>query len=823
MDTLTYCTGESEAVLCKSLYPLSKTSATQYSKYIRPVVTECRKLLCMNVKQPNAIRLLSRQGKYTDTMLKAESIRHLSSTESHPTHPLLFFAVGGEELAILSPQILATGELSVSVKESSYGEELYAATAGDIGKVFVLGQNHLFEANETTGEVLKTINLTPKTVVKYPAFDYHHKANLVVLPAKNTHLDLISLQTHKSVLSKAWEPHTDAVPIFARFFHVHMFEEEKDSGSVYMVTAARNNSELRFWFFNTETQRFNLKQEITVVDEDNKSTPPAGEFEISITPSEEYIILTSQQHAFAVVIELHRTLFKVHRMTTWKTQGPALCCATSIGKVAESAQSKSVSYELFVTFRTQEGFFQAMLDSNKLMGASNTTSSINDKTSAVDSISNWFGKLSSTDTTDKFTEMSNRAGNNTQLTAVSSSLLGDNKIANTISETSAGKVVRQQAVKICEQLLQFDSDLANAQKSASDNLRMFQDSRFREEAQSIGRQFATRNQGRLQWTPSSRVPGVPDQRLEPCMMSEQQQELLQSITNFVNEIEGGSAAATSAALKALLHKHLKNSVEKVLLHQDHLDATGMSASNISSTAAAKQFRADVEASSRQMLATLRGLHTPMKTILDASSKETLSVVQQARSFAASIKKGLAELKHELAEVKTSLATLHSSAKPAPMDSDTLVTCAVSQAETGDWAGALTMLLESSDLYALLKFLESNVCQENMSVLTMPNTLTLPLFLSLCLQLTFELNGDPGAILQRISMLHHFYVNWDDSLKNMKEQASKDSRHAKAFELTKRELRTVQGYLGAIDIMVLDRKNKNKYRLVKKLIDDVLEN
>ncbi|CCW61818.1 unnamed protein product [Phytomonas sp. EM1] len=824
MDTLAYCTGESGAIPCKSVYPLSKTSATQYSKDNRPVVTECRKLLCMNVKQPNAIRLLSRQGKYTDTMLKVESIRHLSSTESHSSHPLLFFAVGGKEFAILSPQILATGELSVSVKESLFDEELYAATTGDTGKVFVLGQNNFFEVNESTGEPLRSINLTPKTVVKYPTFDYHRKYNLIVVPAKNTHLDLISSQTHKSVLSKAWEPHTDAVPIFARFFHVHAFEEEKNSKPIFMLTTACNNSELRFWSFNTETQRFNLKQEITIIDKDDKSTPQKGEFEISITPNEEYIILASRQYAFAVVIELHRTLFKVHRMTTWKMQGPALCCATSIGKIAESSQSKSVSYELFVTLRTQEGFYQAMLDSNKLMGASNMSSSAGiDKNPVVDSISVWFGKSSSTGPTDKFNEVSNRAGGNTQLTAVSSSLLGDSKIANTISEASAAKVVRQQAAKFCEQLLQFDTEFANAQKSASDNLRMFQDSRFREEAQSIGRRFAARNQGRLQWTPSSRAAGSPDQRVEPGMMTEQQQELLQSISNFVKEIEGGSAAATSAALKALMQKQLKSSVDKALLNLDHLDVAGTSNPNISSTGAAKQFRADVEAASRQMLATVRGLHAQMKTVLETSHNETQSMIQRARGLAASIHKGLTDLKHELAEAKASLATLQSPARTAPVDPDTLVARVVSQAEAGDWAGALTLVLESGDLLALLKFLESNVCQENISVLTSPNTLTLPLFLSLCLQLTYELNSDPSSILLRINMLHHFYVNWDDSLKNMKEQAAKDVRHAKAFELTKRELRAVQGYLGAIDIMTLDRKSKNKCRLVKKLIDDILEN
>lgn len=826
METITYRTGEGEANVVKKEIPLIKVSAANYNNETRPVIAAHRKLLCMNMKQPNVLRVLNRQGKYTDTTVKAAVVRQLSSSEVCPSRPVMFYAVGGKEMAILSPATLASGEMNVTLVEASLDEEVFATTPGEAGSVYVLGSNSVFEVKEDSGKRERKMALTAKTAVKYPAFDYHSKAQLLLVPAKNQHLDLMSTKTGRSVLTKVWEPHTDAVPTFAHFFAVHDFDEEEKE-NILLVTAARHNTELRFWSFNRTTQRFNLKQEITVVDQDAAD----DEFDISLTPSEEYITLASRKRAFAVVIEMHRSKLMAFRVTTWKTPAASLCCTTYVGKVAESAQSKSVNYELFVTLRTADSITQSMLDANKLVGGTNLasiSSNAHSPASAAaaaggggggsgggNSIANWFPGAAAADGP-AGTGGAPAVGGSAGVTAVSSSLLGDIKSANAIPATTAARVVQAQAQKFCEQVRRLDTDFVAAQKHATETMRLLQDPKFREEAQSNGRRFAIRNRQRLQQQQQQGLSA--EGPAEPGMMTESQRELVLGLDNFFKEVKGGSEAASSAALKELLQKQLSISVEKASAGMAQLDITGSVGMNINSTDAARQFKDTVDASAREMLLSVREFLKLTRATLDTSTAETNAAVQRVRDFTNAVRDASAQLRGDLGEVKATLALMEAAGAAAggsvgAVSPDVLVDRAVAKATAGDWAGAFGVALEASDITVLLAFLESRVCLDSEKVVTSPDTLSLPHFLSLCLQLTYELNAQPGAAPLRIQQLHRFYVEWDDTLRNLK----KDPKHAGTFATASRELTTVLHCLIDMDPANLDRRTRNNFRLVNKLL------
>lgn len=843
MNAINYVTSDANIQPCKSDVTLSKTSAASFTPGAKPVLASHRRLLCMNVKQTNVLRVLNRHGKHNDTMIKATVVGHLVSTEKMTGHPTLFYAVGGKDLAIICPTTQANGDISVSVVESTLDEDAFASTAGESQRLYILGQQNVMEVEESTGAVKSKIALAPKTAVKYPVIDYHQSAQLLLVPAKSTHLDLISTRTRKSALGRVWEPHEDNTPTFACFFQHHAFNEESGD-EVLIVTAAQGNREIRFWGYQSDSQKFTLKQQLNLSHKDE----PNEEYDISVTADEEYITLCSRTRPYAVVIETHHTLFKAYRTTSWRTAGPALCSTTSVGKVTESAHSKSVSYELFITIRTKDGFVQSMPNSSRLAGASNL--------SAVrgDSILNWFpsmaahaGGAAAAGAGDASAAAGGPASAAmTPVTAVSSSLLGESKTGG-MSEHAVSTLVRTQAQKFCEQVKVIDMDLVGMQKMVSDTMRLLQDSRYRTEAQNSGRTFAIRNKARLEKSGAT-VASPPGQTAatsatnnnnsgsttttatagnndaEYGVMTEGEHELVLSIRNFVQEVQGGSAAAASAALKALLAKQLHISVERAANEAGKLDVQSPILTNINNTESMVGFRRTVDESLKRISAVTKRYQELNRTTIDASAAETERRLAEAEAFRAKLSTSLRSLKEEVNEVKEMVSRYQFSqmngaggGAAAPMDPEAIVAGAVEKAKAEEWKEAVTAILAADDISVLLAFLENPVCKEHMAVLTSPKTLTLPLFLSLCLQLTFEMAAQSGSVPLRLYLLSDFYVEWDDYLHSIRNQASKDAQQNAIYEIVKRELSTVQEALEAVPHELLDRKSRNKERLVRKLI------
>ncbi|KAG5509623.1 hypothetical protein JKF63_06328 [Porcisia hertigi] len=829
MDCVEHVTSDADILPCKSDVILSKTSSANFTPGTKPLLASHRRLLCMNVKQTNMLRVLNRHGKHNDTSIKAAAVTNLVSTERITGHPTLFYAVGGKDLAIICPTTQANGDISVSLVESRLEEEGYASTAGEPQRLYVLGQHNVMEVEESTGVVKGRIPLTPKTTVKYPVMDYHQAAQLLLAPAKSTHLDLISTRTRKSVLGRVWEPHEDTVPTFACFFQHHSFSEESGK-ELLIVTAAHGNCEICFWAYQSDTQKFVLKQQLNLSFRDQ----PKEEYDISVTADEEYITLCSRTRPYAVVIETHHSLFKAFRVTSWRMAGPALCSTTSVGKVTESAQSKSVSYELFITIRTDTGFVQSMPNSSRLAGGSNLS------VSKADSVGNWFPFMAAGSAGAAHDALVASPGAAlTPITAVSSSVVGDLKTSS-MSETVVASIVRSQAQKFCDQIKVVDADLVHMQKRASDTMRLLQDSRHRTEAQNSGRNFAIRNRARLEKnastapSPTSTKPASPPASCDVARSADDEygvltageRELVLSIRNFVQELQGGSAAAASAALKALLSKQLRHSVERAANEAGKLEIPSYATGDLNTLQSVQDYRRVVNASITRIGAAVKRFHELNRTTVEASSGQTARCLAEAQSFHEKLSSALRAMKEEVGEVKVALTQCQLSGKAAgeaaaPPSPDVILSLAVEQAKSEDWKGALATILAPSDPSLLLTFLESEVCQDQQAVLTSPKTLTLPLFLSICLQLTFEMPLQAGAVPLRLQHLSDFYVEWDDALRTIRVQAQKDPQQASIFSLVKRELSTVLEALETVPREQLDRKSRNKERLVHKLISQLI--
>lgn len=478
--------------------------------------------------------------------------------------------------------------------------------------------------------------------------------------------------------------------------------------------------------------------------------------------------------------------------------GPSMCCVAYVGKVSESQLSKSVRFEVIVTIRSSEGYTEAHLDLNKLVGASNT---VNLKPSSV---KNWFPGVA------EAADNSASLGS-TQLTAVSSSLRGDSKTTSAISELSAAKVVRQQAQRFCEQVHSLEDEFMAVQKRTSTTMRMLQDSKYREEAQASGRNFAIRNKSRLEGTCKVSSTEKP----EHGMMSESQKELIMGISNFMKSIEGNSERAAAAALKSLLAKHLKTSVQKATSDMEQLEVAGSTATNLNSAESTRKFRNDIDGSHKQLLARVKDFHAQLRTSLETSTRDCNTAVDQARAFADKLSRATADLRRDLTETAQVVKSMSTSS--IPVDPETLVARAVAEAEDGNWPTAVTTALESSDITVLLPFLCSTVCEKNAQTLMSPKTLPLPLFLSLCLQLSFELDLYPAEVPLRVRHLQQFVVDWDDALRGIKTQAAKDAHQAITFDLVKSELGTVLAALNKVDIKAMERKTRNSLRLLTKLL------
>nr|CCC94943.1 conserved hypothetical protein [Trypanosoma congolense IL3000] len=795
MDTLTYTCRALNANAMRFEVPLISVKAAAFSSDVPALISSHRRTLCMNMKQPNRLRILTRLGRYAEAEVGTPVLRCLISSEG--LHDQCFFlAAGGDVVVQLRPSNQASGEVHIAKTEVQLHEEVVGVAVGYGDVVYALGKSHIFEVDMVTSKT-KKYELTQRTDVRYPVIVYSRKEELLLVPAKTKCLDLISTKNGKSILPRAWEPHANGVPTSAFFFQRRTFSGESEN-SLPILTAARGNTELRLWCYNKDTRTFSLRQDVCISSENDEGEVGEDSFHINCTPSEEYITLCSPLRPLAVVLELSRSSFKIDRITTWKLKGPALASSATVSKATDTLGSKSVEYQLILTIRTATGFYDEVLDVEKLAGASNTAAL------KMNSVAAWFPQEGTSDA-----DVAS-LGLPAALTAVSSSVLGD-KTTNAVPQGLASKIVRQQALQFCETLRSIDEGVVNLQKRASDAMRLFQDARERERAQTIGRQFAIRNKGRLN---NQQLGGQSADTL-----NQKQRRLLEEIRSAVENSERVAADTAKEAVRSSLSRRLKDAVQKGVKEAEQIDINS-GTPVLRSTDSMRVFSNGLDASVRELVRALKEHCKVMKTSVGSSSTTTANCIARAKEFTQSIKREKQLLATELEATKDAVSRVGT--QGSPLDLETLVARATSVAEKGDWVTAFTSVLEASNIAALLCFLESKVCVDNVATMVSPQTIPLPTFLSLCLQLSYELGEQLNLIPLRIQSLHTFFVEWDDTLKDMKQNASQgDSRCKTMYELTRRELGSVVEQLTAVDDKSVDRRSRNNLRLVRKLINSLL--
>lgn len=814
MDTVAYVCRERDANAARFEVPLISIKATAFSDDEPALLSLHRRLLCMNMKQSNKLRVLSLRGTFADTEVRTPVLRHLVSSEGHLDY-CAFFAVGGQKVIRLKPLTHANGELQILQNEATLREELYGVAVGDNNSVYVLGKAHVFEVDMEASVTKAAIDLASKIEFRLPVISYHHEAKLLIAPAKSHCLDLISTISRKSVLPKVWEPHGSSVPTAAFFFQRRKFSSEPDS-NVLIVTAARGNTELRFWSYSPTTRTFSLRQDLCISiaeDElDNAYSVDGSDgggvglaakesFLISCTPTEDYITLCSTRRPVAVVVELHRSNFNSASVTSWRLRGPVVASVATVGKVAETANSTSVAFHLMLTIRTATGFYEEVFAVENLLGASTTA------LQKRGSVGMWFSKA-------KANNVDAAAALPTALTSVSSSVLGD-KTTNAVSQGVASKVVRQQAHQFCDALRNIDGRMVDLQKRASDAMRLLQEARAREDAQTLGRRFATRNKGRLEQQQQQQQQQL---RLDQSTgITESQEEFFEELSSVLGEVESISADSAQESLKALIPHSLKNLLASVVRKLERLDSSALSL-DTSFAEHARAFSNGLDTPLHLLFRPIKERNAVMQKSLAASSSSTANCLSKAKEFVETLRREMQLMACELKETTNATAE-------APVEPEVLLSRAVTAAELKDWATAFTTALGAADINVLLSFLESKVCLENMSTITQAKVIPLPTFISLCLQLSFELDTQPELISSRIQFLHTFYVEWDDTLREFKQNAmtNNGTQDKVLFELARRELQCVLKDLESVKEHSAERRTRNSLRLLRKLIAALVGN
>eukprot|EP00796_Vickermania_ingenoplastis_P004238 gene4238-3062_t len=791
MNHTEYVVGDPEVLIPPTSYLLTRTPGA-FSPNDRVALTAYKKLLCMTTKSASDIRVVHRNGKTAEATLKHQ-IYSLTSTENYSKHPALFYGVGANQLVIINPNVQASGNFSITAQYSSFAETVFGAVAGSEGVVFVLTTHHIYAVDEKTGKELFSGTHQAK-LTEGQSFDYHENAKIFALPSRNT-LIIIDADTVRNAdnkkAPKPWDPHSSPTS-FARFFQLRNFSGES-SDDVLILTAAERNTELRFWTFNRKSQRCTLKEEVTL--KGGEAMGPL-DFNISVTPSEEYVTLCSKTDALAVIIEIDRTNFKSRRITTWKIPDPSRACCAQMSKVCPS--KGGVRMELFLTVRTSEGFMQVLVDESSIASANNNP---------ADSPSNWFSGGST----------GPRPVNQQRLTAVSSSLQGDCKALSTAAENNAANVVMEQAASITTELRKLDEDLMKIQTAAGQTMRVLESQSFEQMATKLGKEFATRNKSRLSMGGGTAAQQPATGSAEIGVMTESQSELLHCINQYTNSLSNITKSSCSQILTTLLEKYLVGALEKASESAMTFDGTGSSQLYFSDSNLTNSAQTVINNACSEIKGTLKKVRSEDQSRATPSSKELGNLADQyIAKYSAAVKK----VHDELRETNRLMTQLSVPQAP-PMDPSVILAKCISMGEAGDWAGALRAVLHASDFSVLLNFLESESCRANIKKITLPSTIELADFLSLSLQLSYRISAVPGAVPSRLEHLHMFLVEWDDYLQETKKRAANDDRNGPMFKLISEEMAKVLDELEQLDTKDLPRTVRTKHRLIVKIIAQLL--
>lgn len=789
METATYTSAESQRNVFQPqhIVPLVKVKTTNFIDEPCTMAT-ANKLCCFTCKKPSEVRILDRIkatkcDKSFDFSIK--QIVSLSDT--------VFAAAGGNFVVVLTVESHADDALSSNDVIIDLEDECKAICAG--GKNVVLATTVSGKLVVITdGKKSATIPLAAAKPVKSAVLAAQRELSLVITPGKGSGLDVLSLNSEKSVLAKPWVPHGEDLTTSAFFIH-RVLSGVSDSHKL-IVTAANGNNELRFWTMGDSG--LTLVQQLSIHEEDEKPSP---ERSMVLSSNEEYIILASKSSPSIVVVELDRTLFKASRVTDWATSSPVLCCA---GVVRKQQEGKSMTIEQGAMIRTAEMIQLVTFDASKLVGSSNVGASKPvPAPKPQDNVAKWFGgetvssPLLQTATT------------------VSSSVTG--KIANSGDSSyaigQAVSAIRSQSTNFRESLAAIDEQIVSIQKHAGSAVKALQDAKSREEAQLAGREFALRNKHRLVQQP---------QQAGSAQMSAPQAELMLGVRNFVESLTSAVKDSTQKTCKRTLQASLSGAIAKAMAQADAAEQDA-ALPKLSVTEGMQIFGSAVDKIQLSQSNLLRNERNTVESFcarMMTGSDRIGRTVESSKAFLASLKSELRGLQTELKEAKEVVrkAKFGGSgvAAAAPISAEELVAEALKLSHAGNWKEAVAKVERTGDLGILMHFLEHEFVQENKVTVIDPNTLTLPIVVQLCYRLAHDIRSSKGNIPFRTQWIYDFVVEWDDTLTAMKE------KDAKSLAGVKEPLQAVVDNLDTIERNEVDRSTKNRITLVRRLLTQLLQ-
>lgn len=792
MKQVTYRIGDPEVFSASNSFTLSITPALPTNECA--TVASHKKLLCMTLSKATSIRLLSRNGMKCDMKFDFP-IRSLISTENVRSHPLLFYGLSEQHIVILEPNIQASGNINATSKYVSLKDDVFSAVPGEKNRVIILGKHNIYIVDETSGIILSSVphqgNISSGAEIAF-----HEAAKLLAFPSKNS-LTIFSLNSKKNLLSKPWEPHTSPTT-FIRIFQHRKFSAEGCDDGVFILTASQNNSELRFWTFNTSTNRSALKEEVTIEGEDQKRMTTL-DFDICVTPCEEYIALCSKTNNIAIIMELDRAEFKAGKLTSWRTPGPALCSCVQLSKV--SVEKSDVRMMLFLTLRTSDGFYQLLIDEMKIASESSISS--------MDSAMNWFapGEANGVPSINNYPQQ--------RVLSVSSSVQGDSKAFTIAAETNAAAVVQDQMLYVTSELQKVKERVSSISVLIAGLGKSLQTIHFEQMADKLGKEFGDRNKGRLEVKVPP--PGKPEEEADLTKggKTEVQRIIAETLELYKNSIHDIVKENTGIIVTNYLQHALQGAVKEVGGSLCGYDATGSLQLYMSDSPLIK----DVQPQINAVCADVAGVFKKLR-LADSDScatrASTNELLSSADQYIAKVTGSIMKVKEEVREMKNILSQIDTPVEE-PIDPTAILLKCISLGESGDWAGALRAALHASDTSILLNFLESKPCKENVNAISQPSQIEMADFLSLCLQLSFEIEKVPGAIPSRLDYLHRFLSKWDDHLHETKKHARDDERCRAMLKLIRTEFTRVLESLEPIELKSLPRPSRANCQITRKMI------
>lgn len=346
-------------------------------------------------------------------------------------------------------------------------------------------------------------------------------------------------------------------------------------------------------------------------------------------------------------------------------------------------------------------------------------------------------------------------------------------------------------------------------------MRILESKSYEQMASKLGHEFAKRNKERLVLGPQSNERAQSS--ASEGILTESQQALLASVKAYTESLRGMTQSSCQTIITTLLEQELEAALEKASEMAMNYDATGSTQLYISDA----NLTSSVQSSVNSVCADIKNSLKKVRADVNVDRGESVNALRNTvEQFLARTMVSLNRLKEDLQETKVLVEKVGVPQAMVINPSAVLAKC-ISMGEGGDWPGALRAALHASDTSILLNFLECEPCRQSISTLTKTSAIELADFLSLCLQLSFEIESVPGAIPSRLEYLHMFLVEWDDYLQETKKRRSHDDRCASMFKLIAGELTRVLEQLTAVDPKTLPRPSRTKYMLTKKIIGQLV--